>query len=279
MRSTIRKLALGWLVLMSLWLVPMSSAQAATQGANGEQLQLTPGQLLVGSVGLGDLNAEVDESVQGTYPSAVWSDTTGSGAGWQGSIALSQAIYTGGWNPQSGAPSLGSNRGGGYTGGNDGLQVVVSTTSSSGTITSFTWVDNLGNSGSGTATNGQACNIEDGLSVNFAPNTAYANGDKYGLDAGSQPTQAVQLLTSVGSVISQLGVYSPPPQLINSGVVLQAGNYGSYGPAVPFVSAGQLQSMGAYTVSPGVQVTVDSSAWQAVYVAQAEYTIPSGPGS
>lgn len=272
----------SWVVLMAAvlaWLIPAASAYGATTTPSTQLLQLASGQLTVSSIGLGNLQAGVDETIQGTYPSAVWSDTTGSGAGWQGSMAISQAVYTGGWNAGNGDPSLNSDQGGGYIGNIDGVQVVVSTTSSSGTTTSFTWVDNMGHSGSGVDTNGQNYNIEDGLSINFAPNVSYASGDQYSLDAGAQPTDAVQLYTAVGTITPQTGTNSPAPQLINNGVIVQAGGAGSYGTAVPFVSAAQLQGMGSYTVAPGVQVSVDSSAWAATYVAQAEYTIASGPGT
>ncbi len=268
----------GVVVAMLAAAIPVGTAQAASTASGPAYMDLTSGHLTVGSVGFGELHGTVNETVQGTYPSAVWSDTTGLGAGWQGSMAISHAIYTGGWSPEGGAPDLGAGHGG-YTGNYDGVQVVVSVQSDSGSSVSFTWVDNLGHSGSGIDTPGQPCNVEDGLAVNFDPNIAYGQGDRYDLDAGAQPSSAVQLLPSVGSVVPSAETNSPPPQLINAGAIVQAGTGNNYGTPVPFVSAALQQGMGSYTVSPGVQVAVDSSAWSATYIAQAEYTIAMGPGT
>jgi len=257
-----------------------TSAQAATSASSTENLQLSPGQLSVSTSSAGQLSGTVGSLAEGSYPSAVWSDTTGSGAGWQGSMAITDAVYTGSWTPQGTSPALGSTAGGSYTGTTDGLMVTVTVGSgATSSATPYTWVDNQNHSGFGTATNGKAAAIESGLIVDFASGTSYPSGAQYVVDAGAQSPSAVELVQSLGSVTSQFGVQSPAPHLVNAGVGILAGSDTAFGSSVPIVTAAQDTGMGSYTVSPGVAVTIDASSWAATYVSQAQYTIAVGPGS
>jgi len=84
----------SWVLLMVavlIWLIPAACHIGLEQA---QLLQLAPGQLTVGSIGPGNLQAVVDETIYGIYQSAVWYDTPDSRAGWQGLMAISHAIYT-----------------------------------------------------------------------------------------------------------------------------------------------------------------------------------------
>ena len=255
-------------------------AHASTIISSNEGMTLGAGQLSVGSVVTGTLSGVINSSIQGTYPQATWSDTTGSGAGWQGSLATSSAVYTGAWVPQGSAAALGSSSAGGYTGTTDGLLVSVSVGSgATGTSTPFTWSDNQGNSGSGTATNGVAATVEQGLVIDFASGTTYSSGATYVMQAGTQSASALELLSSSGLVSKSSGTVSPSPTLVNNQASVVSGGIGVYGTSVPFMSAAINNGMGSYLVSPGVDVVVDASSWAATYTSQVQYTIASGPGS
>ena len=276
-----RRWPLGVLAAASLvaGLLTTAQANAATSISSNEGLALGAGQLSVGSVVTGQLSAVVNSSIQGTYPQATWSDTTGSGAGWQGSLAVSSAIYTGTWTPQGSATALGSSSAGGYTGTADGLLITVSVGSGgTGTSTPFTWTDNHGGSGSGSATNGTPASVESGITIDFASGTTYTSGTQYQVQAGAQSASALELLSSAGSIAAASGTASPVPTFVNDKTAVGAGGAGAYGTSVPFVSAAADQGMGSYLVAPGVNVVVDASSWAATYVSQVQYTIASGPG-
>jgi len=260
-------------------LLAASGAFAATAAPGTQNLQLVAGQLSVGPLTPGTLQGVVGGTASGQLPSASFSDTTGSGDGWQGSVAASNFIYTGAWAGSSGAPALASSSAGAWGGSADGISITVTVGSGgSGTSTPFSWSDSAGNSGSGTATNGTPALVEDGVTIDFAAGTTYASGDQYSVHVGAQSAQALSLDAALGSITPAAGVQSPAPQFVNSGATV-AGGGTTYGTAVPMVSAAQGTGMGTYAVAPGAQVVTDSSSWAATYVAQVQYTIASGPSS
>jgi len=260
-------------------LIAASGAFAATDAPGTQNLQLAAGQLSVGPLTPGTLQGVVGGTASGQLPSASFTDTTGSGDGWQGSVATTNFIYTGAWASSSGAPALASSSAGSWTGTADGITItVVVGSGGSGTSTPFTWSDSAGHSGSGTATNGTPAAVEDGVTIDFAAGTTYASGDQYSVRVGAQAAQALSLDAAQGSITPAAGVQSPAPGFVNSGAVVVGGGT-TYGTAVPMVSAAQGTGMGTYAVAPGAQVATDSSSWAATYVAQVQYTIATGPSS
>jgi len=260
-------------------LIAASGAGAATDAPGTQNLQLSAGQLSVGPLTPGTLQGVVGGIASGQLPSASFSDTTGSGNGWQGTVAASSFIYTGVWAGSSGAPALASSSAGAWSGSADGISITV-TVGSGGTSTStpFTWSDSAGNSGSGTATNGTPAPVEDGVTIDFATGTTYSSGDQYSVRVGTQPAHALSLDVAQGTITPAAGVQSPPPGFVNSGAVVVGGGT-TLGTAVPMVSAALGTGMGTYAVAPGAQVVVDASSWAATYVAQVQYTIATGPSS
>jgi hypothetical protein len=50
-----------------------------------------------------------------------------------------------------------------------------------------------------------------------------------------------------------------------------------YGAAIKFVAAAANTGMGSYTVNPGVTFNADANSWAALYTANVQYTISTGP--
>lgn len=256
-------------------------ATLSTQQTGNENLVLNSGALSIGSVTNGTISGTVAGTSSGDLPSALWSDTTGSGSGWNGTLALSSFIYTGAWQPQGTAPALSSNTAGAYTGASDGLLITV-TVASGGTTSStpYSYTDNGGTTVAvlGTATNGTPVTIEAGVTIDFAAGTAYPAGAQYLIQVGAQSTSALELDTAASGagVTASSGVSSPAPTLRNNAVAVTGGGTG-LGTAVVAVAANTNQGMGSYTVVPGASVIIDSNSWAATYTAQAQYTITTGP--
>jgi len=260
-------------------LIATSGAFAATDAPGTQNLQLSAGQLSVGQLTPGTLSGVVGGAASGQLPEASFSDTTGSGSGWQGAVAASDFIYTGAWQASSGSPALASSSAGSWAGTADGITITVKVgTGGTSSSTPFSWSDTAGNSGTGTATNGAPAAIEDGVTIDFAAGTAYANGDQYSVHVGAQGAQALSLNSAQGTITPAAGVQSPAPVFVNSGAAVVGGG-ASYGAAVPMVSAAVNEGMGTYAVAPGAQVVTDASSWAATYVAQVQYTIATGPSS
>ena len=257
---------------------PVAAAGDKLQGL--ENLQLGAGVLAVAVQNPATLSGSVGATIQGLLPVAVWADTTGSGSGWHGSLATSSFTYTGQWAVQGAAPALAAGAAGSYTGTADGLMITVSVgTGGTTSSTPFTWFDNQGGSGSGSATNGTPAPVELGITIDFAAGTAYTPGSQYVVQVGAQSTTALGLEISVpgAGVTAGTGVLSPAPALQNSGSAVPAGGSGTLGTAVQFLSAATTDGMGTYSVSPGVSVATDTNSWAATYIAEVQYTIATGP--
>lgn len=258
-------------------------AYSATSTTGQSTISLTGGTLSIGTVTNQTISGTIGSTLTGSLPSAAWSDNTGSGSGWNGTIAVSDFTYTGQWSQTSGTTqALGSTNGGSYTGTNDGVYYTVTVASggtSSSTPYSYTSNDS-GASGTGSATNGSSTSLGlNGINITFASGTTYGSGDTYTVHAGTQSTTTLALDATVGSITAASGTSSPAPAFANSGTVVGGGGTGvtSYGTAVKFVSAAVNTGMGTYTIVPGASLSVDGSSWAASYLGGVQYTIASGP--
>lgn len=279
--------ALGAAVLATgLGLFLPATAFAATSSIGTSSLTATAGSLSIGATTNETISVPVAGTGNGILPSAAWSDTTGSGAGWNGTLAMSDFTYTGTWSQKSGtATSLGAATSS-FTGTSDGAEYTVTVGSAgSGTSTPYTWTstdptDNAG--GSGTATNGTAVQVgTKGIYVNFASGTTYPSGASYQIDAGTLPASGLSLDTSAtgASITAASGTTSPDPTFVGNGTTVSGGGVAStaYGTAVKFASAALNNGMGTYTVDPGASVTADPGSWAATYTAGVQYSIVTGP--
>jgi len=284
--SKATKVLVGPLLAAALVALPTVTAAAATSQSSTSGATLTAGSLSIGTVTPETITVPVAGTGNGILPSAAWSDTTGSGDGWNGTVAVSSLTYTGNWKQTSGTTTaLGATSSGAFTGAADGVVYTVTVGSGgSGTSTPYSWTsddptDKAG--GSGTATNGAAESLGDGITIDFASGTTYPDGDTYQIHAGTQAASAISLDTSAtgASITAASGTTSTAPTFVGNGTTVTGGGAGpnDYGTAVEFVSAALDTGMGTYTIDPGAQVTTDSNSWAATYTAGVQYSIVTGP--
>ena len=254
-------------------------AYAAPSISSQETLSVQTGSLFVSNTSPSNISATVNGSGSGSLPSALWGDTTGTGDGWQGSVAASNFVYTGSWTPVAGAPALSVSTSGGYTGTADGDTYTLKVTSASGSTIGFSYTSANGATGTGTATTGTAATVgSNGLTITFSTSSTYSTGDEYQIRVGAQNADALVLDNSLGTVTPATGNTSPSPAYLNTQATV-AGAGAQYGSAVTFLSAALGDGMGSYTVTPSAVVNTDVNSWQAVYVANIEYSIATGPAA
>lgn len=263
------------------------STTSSTSATGTQNLAVQPGTLTVTSVLPGTIDGQIGLSANGALPSAKWGDTTGSGAGWNGTLALSDFTYTGTWAAVGSAPALTSTASAPFKGFSDGVTYTVKAASS----TTFTYTSSDPNDQSSSAaitmTPGTAQAVgTKGLTINFSSSATYAAGDTYVLQAGVQTPGALSLDTAAtaASITADSGTTSPDPTFANNSVAV-AGDLSSasgasntaLGSAVKVLSAAVGSGMGYYTVVPGATVAVDVNSFAQTYTANAEYSIVTGP--
>ena len=263
-------------------LAPMGAAFANTVTGAG-QANLTGGALAIGETSNNTIPVSlVSFTGAGLLPTAVWSDATGSGGGWNGTVAVSDFTYTGAWTNTGTAlvdPSSAA-----YTGTQDGLVFTVDATSISDGAGTFSWTSTAttDNTGSGTAVASIATVLaSQGVSINFGTASPTA-GTLYQLQAGTQAPSALSLLstaTNAGVTVSDSST-SADPVLVSAATSVAGPSSGvaqSYGTALKFVAAAANTGMGSYTVNPGVKFNADVNSWAALYTANVQYSIVTGP--
>lgn len=281
-----RALVIATVVAASV-LIP-SEALAATSGTATASLPMLGGSLSIGTLTGGTLpNATpAGGADSGSLSSATWSDTTGLGAGWNGTLSLATALtYDGPWTPSGSAPALTATSSGAYSGTAGNALLTVTVTAGTPTVTTVSWSDReaAGTTTTGLAlacTNGSPCTISNGVTITFNAATLYTTGEVYTAHDGALPSTAVALSsanaigpTATGTTVGGSNL----PTLQNSGSTVP-GN----GTAVKFVSAAAQAGMGTFTIAPGVTVSGwdPNNIWGGtgvVYSAQAQYTISTGP--
>jgi hypothetical protein len=277
-----RRTLLGGVIGAAILGVTPAVALAAT-GTSSVTAQA--GSLSIGSTTPETISVPVAANGSGILPAAVWSDTTGSGTGWNGTVAVSDLTYTGAWAQVGGTTTALGSATFTYTGTADGLEYTVTVGSGgTGTSTPYTWKSNTtlatNVSGSGTATNGTAVTIGTlGVKINFANGTTYPSGASYRLKVGTQKSTAFSLdsLATGAGVTAQSGTTSTPPKLATGTTTVSGGGVGTLGSAVKFLSAAIGNGMGSYTVKPGVKVQTDAGTWAQTYTAKVQYSIVTGP--
>lgn len=266
-------------------LVPATAAVAANgPGTGTSSLGLTGGSLSIGVPNDHTITAAVGGYGVGILPDASWSDATGSGSGWKGSVAVSDLTYTGSWVNQGSAPALiAATSAGAFSDTQEGVQYTVTTATISAGAGTFTYTSNdtADGSGSGSAVASTSANVgTKGVTINFGTQ-AITSGSVYVIRVGTQSTTAFSLESTASSagIAPAVGTTSPNPTLDLATTTVTGGGVGAtaYGTAIPFVSAALNQGMGSYTVTPGARVQSDSNSWAATYTAGVLYTILTGP--
>ena len=263
-----------------------ASALPAAAASSTTSLSLTGGSLSIGTLTATTINSNIGGTSTGNLPYGSWTDATGLGAGWNGSIALSLFHYQGNWTQTAGTTtSLGSNTSGDYTGSSEG-SYTVTVTGYTSPLLSFSYAGL--ESGTGTATllaGNVASSIgTKGVTITWAPlTTTYAAGMTYSIQVGNLPSTALSLNNaSGGSIVATGGTTSPAPAFTNKTATPAEGALvgdptQNVGTATKFLTAAVNQGVGSFTVTPSASITSDSFAWAQTYTAQVTYTISSGP--
>jgi hypothetical protein len=285
MKSNLAKFGVVAGVAMMGLMASTPAFASSTTSSSTETLTVTAGSLSVSNTTAATIKAAVDASGTGALPGAVWADTTGSGNGWQGSVAATDLTYTGTWVASSSSTALATTKSSPFTGVSDGVTYTVKVTGA-GTFT-YTSTDANDASGSGTfSTTASAASTvgANGLSITLP--TSVTSGT-YTIQAGTQNASAIALDNSSSNTAATIapvtGTTSANPTFVsaNSTAAVTGGGTGStsYGSAVTFLSAALNTGMGQYTVSPGATVAADMNSFAANYVGNIQYTIASGPAA
>lgn len=220
---------------------------------------------------------------------ATWADSTGSGAGWNGTVAVTQFIDQGAWSQTSGtATALSSTSSGAYTGSAGAGSITVTVTQALDTTASTTLTYSYSDvekgvttTGSGTATKGTAATLMNGLTITFAALTAYPQNATYESKFGILGTSALVLNTGQATVTASgtTSGGSNLPAFVNNSITVTAGGPSTLSTTpVKFVSAAVNTGMGTFSVTPGATITWDpNNVWPASYTANLQYNIVSGP--
>ncbi|MDQ6855480.1 MAG: hypothetical protein M3Z57_00210 [Candidatus Dormibacteraeota bacterium] len=207
----------------------------------------------------------------GTY-----ADTTGSGAGWNGTLALYRFVNTQAWVPSGTA--LSTNASATYTGTANNAWYSVAVTANAATTVNVTWSGQ--ESGSGTATKGSAFAVGTlGLTITFASAVTYLTTDTYTIKADVLPTTALTMATG-GSCVAQGSTATGAnlPTMTNTSATITGGTYNTFGAAVKVITATVGNGIGTFICTPKATMSTDSNlTWASSYTATAQYTIATGP--
>jgi hypothetical protein len=277
-------------VVLAMGAAAVAPIEALAANSTGT-LALGGGSLSIS--GLGAFTTATTALTAGTLATpmnaATWADTTGTGVGWNGTLALQQFIDQGAWSQTSGTTTaLTNTASGAYTGSAGAGSIVVTVTQAADTIAAATLTisykdieNGTVTNGTGTATKGTALALMNGLTINFATATAYPQNATYQSRFGILPTTALALNTAQGTVTAsgttQAG--SNLPAFLNNSTTVTAGGPSTYSVTpIKFVSAALNTGVGTFNVTGGATLTWDpNNVWQASYTANAQYNIVTGP--
>ena len=253
---------------------------AATTGTGADTFTVTGGSLALASVGTAAFAVTLGSGTVTTAATSLnsgnYSDTTGSGAGWNGTIALQQFVNTQPWVPSGSA--LASNTSAAYTGSGQDANYQVAVTSDGGTTVTVTWTGT--ESGGGTATKNAAFAVgTHGLTITFATGTTYLATDRYNIKADVLATSAMTMATggscaATGTTATGTNI----PAMTNTSATVTGGSTTTFGSAVKVITAPTGEGLGTFTCTPKSTLSVDSNtAISGSYTANAQFTIATGP--
>ncbi|MHB8508113.1 MAG: hypothetical protein ACYDGR_05610 [Candidatus Dormibacteria bacterium] len=250
------------------------------------------GTLSVGSVGTATVTATIgNASTSGSLPSATWSDSTGLGLGWNGTIAVTVFNLTGAWSASGGSAALGTTSSPIYTGAGSGyyrVSVTSCTFNPTGSALAFSFAGL--ETGSGTATVAPLTTATSsigtsGVQITWAAQGAsaiscpYAAGNAYTIKVGNLAGSALTLADNNASatITPQAGTIATAPVFVNPTAAVPGGTATAVGSEVKFLSAALTTGGGSYSVVPYGSLAYDASVWASTYTATIQYTIYSGP--
>jgi hypothetical protein len=274
-------LALASVVLSGVALAAGSeNALAATSGTGTATFTVTGGSLSLASVGTAAFAVTLSSGTVTTAATnlnvGTYADTTGSGAGWNGTLALQQFVNTQAWVPTGTA--LNSNASGVYTGTTLDANYQVTVSSDGGTTVAVAWTGT--ESGSGTATKGSAFTVgTKGITITFKSGSTYLTTDSYAIKADVLATSAMVMATggsctATGTTATGANI----PSMTNTASTVTGGTYNTFGSAIKVITAPAGFGLGTFTCTPKSTLSVDSNtAIPGSYTASAQFTIATGP--
>jgi hypothetical protein len=257
-----------------------SAAAAATSGTGGTTLTVTGGSLGLASVGAATFSVALGSGTVTTAATnlnvGTYSDTTGSGTGWNGTVAVQQFVNTQAWVVSGSA--LQTTTSAGYTSTTPVANYTVAVTADGGTTVSISWSGT--ETGSGTATKASAFAVgTKGLTITFATGTTYLTSDRYTIKADVLATST--MVMAAGGSCTATGTTSTGsnvPVMTNTSSTITGGTYNTYGSAVKVITVPYGEGLGTFTCTPKATLSIDSNnSWPGSYVATAQFTIVSGP--
>lgn len=274
-----RLLTLAGVCLAGLAL-PLSTltVSAATTATSTDTLTLTAGALSVAAYSAGTATGALSSSSAATNIAvADWGDTTGGGAGWNGTVAVSLFNNTGAWTLTGGSHTQTVTSSGTYNGtATQGYYVVTVSSDTTGNITAAV-------TGTETATitsqpkAGAIAVGTHGVTIKFDTGVTYSNLDQFTIHVGNLPASA--LVLGAGTSATGNGTTSATaPTFANNGSTVTGGTATTVGSGVKFVSAALNTGMGSFRVTPSGTIAFDGNLdWAGTYVAQVSYSIVTGP--
>jgi hypothetical protein len=260
--------------------LPLSTltVSAATTATSTDTLTLSAGSLSVAAFSAGTATGALGSSSASTNIAvADWADTTGSGAGWNGTVAVSLFNNTGAWARTGGASAQTVTTSGTYTGTATQGYYVVTVTSDTGSSLNATVTGTEAGSISAGAHNAGLAVGTKGVTITFNTGVTYLAGDQYTIHVGNLPATA--LVLGAGTSATPNGsTTATAPTFANSGSTVTGGTATAVGTGVKFVSAALNTGMGSFRVTPSGTIAFDGNLdWAGTYVAQVSYSIVTGP--
>jgi hypothetical protein len=252
---------------------------AATTATSTDTLTLTAGALSVAAVSAGSVSAALSSSSPASSNLAVadWGDTTGSGAGWNGTMAVSLFNYTGTWTQTGGSHTLTLATSGTYTGSTtQGYYVVTVSADSSGNISAAVTGSESATITSQAKSSAIAVGTH-GVTIKFDTGTTYSNGDQFTIHVGNLSASALVLGAGVTATANGTTT-ATAPTFTNNTTTVTGGTATTVGSGVRFVTAALNTGMGSFRVTPNGTIAFDGNLdWAGAYVAQVSYSIVTGP--
>jgi hypothetical protein len=255
------------------------TASALTTATSTDTLTLTAGALSVAAFSAGTATAALSGSSPASTNIAVadWGDTTGSGAGWNGTVAVSLFNHSGSWTQTGGGHTLTVSTSGTYTGTATQAYYVVTVSSDSGGNISAAVTGTESATITNQAKSSPIAVGANGVTIKFDTGTTYSSGDQFTNHVGNLPASAL-VLGSGTSAIGNGTTTATAPAFANSGTTVTGGTATTVGSGVKFVTAALNTGMGSFRVTPSGTIAFDGNLdWAGAYVAQVSYSIVTGP--
>jgi hypothetical protein len=256
------------------------AVSAATTGTGLGTLTVSGGSLGLASVGAAAFSVTLGSGTVTTAATnlnvGTYSDTTGSGTGWNGTLAVQQFVNTQAWVVTGSA--LQTTASAGYTSTTPVASYTVAVTADGGTTVSISWSGT--ETGSGTATKASAFAVgTKGLTITFATGTTYLTSDRYNIKADVLATST--MVMAAGGSCTATGTTSTGsniPAMTNTSSTITGGTYNTFGAAVKVITVPYGEGLGTFTCTPKATLSIDSNnSWPGSYAATAQFTIVSGP--